>query len=622
MRILLTLLCLGALSALGALGSETAGRSLFTEYGVCTSMKNYESVRRSGYDYIETGVRGLLKPESSDAEVVEEFQKIKEAKLRILACNSFLPAKFKCVGPEANHEEILQYAEVTFRRAKELGVKGIVFGSAKARKMPEGVQREDAVKQFVDLLKKMAPLAEAQGVEIWIEPLNTEEDNFINTMVQGKEIVAAVDHPSVGLTCDLFHMARNGEGPENIIIAGKYIRHCHIAEKEKRTAPGMKGDDFTPYLKALRKVGYHAEISMECGWDDFEKRLPLALDYLKQQVSDHSTTKDGMLTFNNMPLGSLRKPLVMRTFMPFAGLEPSVLPNHHKGAKSPKYNPALGKDVEGEYLPISGLPAAFGVNYGKHLSYCWDTVECRLMYAWSEGFLDMENYWGQPERGNRQSFGYVPELRGDMFYRAQGSHPVTINGTSVSSPQYLGYAVKGDLLDFIYKVDGAEIHQQVRPAKQANRFEMTLTLQGSGKLGYREEREVSVEVISDKEVKVVYQGAVIARYEAAKAEDILKGKATAKMGEKIFAKMACITCHSLDGSKSHGPTLLGLHGSKRAITGLKEKVLADDAYIKESINNPNVKVVEGYPENYMPVFKMNPKEVESLLLFIKTLKKD
>ena len=199
---------------------------------------------------------------------------------------------------------------------------------------------------------------------------------------------------------------------------------------------------------------------------------------------------------------------------------------------------------------------------------------------------------------------------------------MTISGTSVSSPHYQGYAVKGDVLDFIYKVDGAEIHQQVRPVKQANRFEMTLTLQGSGKLGYREERGVSVEVISDKEVKVVYQGAVIARYEAAKAEDILKGKATAKMGEKVFAKMACITCHSLDGSKSHGPTLLGLHGSKRAITGLKEKVLADDAYIKESINDPNAKVVESYPENYMPVFKMNPKEVESLLLFIKTLKKD
>lgn len=598
------------------------GPPIFSRYGVCSQVKNYEAVRGAGYDYIEGSVRGLLKPDSSDAEVAEDFTKLKEGKVQILACNSFLPKELKCLGPEADHEAILKYSEVAFRRAKELGVKGIVFGSAGARRLPEGMTREEGVKQFVELLKKMAPLAQAEGVQIWLEPLNTEEDNFLNTLVQGKEIVAAVGHSSVGMVCDLYHLLRNGESPENIIVAGSYIRHCHIAEKEKRTAPGMKGDDFTPYFEALAKIGYSGSISMECGWDDFETRLPLALAYVKRQAGGGSTTHDGILTYDNLPLGTLTNPLVMRTFMPFGGLDPSVLANHHKGDKSPKYNPQIGKDVPGEYLPISGLPAAFGVNYGRRLSYCWDTVECRLLYAWSGGFLDMQNYWGDPKLGNRQSFGYVPELRGEMFYRATGGNPVVVNGKAVQHPKYLGYSTKGGVLEFAYKEGNTEIRQSIKPGKEANTFESRISLVGEGKLSYMPLPGETLNVVSEKEIIVSFSGLTIAKFEAPKKDEFLKGKPTVKMGEAVFAKMACITCHSLDGSQSHGPTLLGLYGSERPIQGMKEKLVVDDAYIRESINNPNAKVVEGFPANYMPAFNLQKKEVEALLLYIKSLEKE
>ena len=44
--------------------------------------------------------------------------------------------------------------------------------------------------------------------------------------------------------------------------------------------------------------------------------------------------------------------------------------------------------------PIDGIPAAIAVNHAKELSYVWDTTECRLLYAWKDGFLDMSTLLG------------------------------------------------------------------------------------------------------------------------------------------------------------------------------------------------------------------------------------
>ena len=114
----------------------------------------------------------------------------------------------------------------------------------------------------------------------------------------------------------------------------------------------------------------------------------------------------GYLTFDQKPLGSPEKPLVLRTYMPTGGVShKDVLPNHSTGSSSPKYSPGSGRESSKEYEPIDGVPAAIAVNLGKTLSYAWDTTECRLLYAWADGFLDMKNYWGDRKGGRRKGFG-------------------------------------------------------------------------------------------------------------------------------------------------------------------------------------------------------------------------
>lgn len=281
---LLTLTTLAGLTS-QAFAEQTTKSPLFQNYGVCTSYKNFPTVQAAGYTYVEDSTANLLAPQSTDQEFQKILTNFKASNAKVLACNSFIPGSLRSVGKDANHEAVLKHADTTFRRAKLANVKGIVFGSSGSRKLKDNQPRPEAEIQFIALLKKMAPLAQAQGIEIWLEPLNRKEDNFINTQLQGAAILEKVNHPSLGLVCDIYHFARNEEDPADILKVAKHLRHCHIAEKEKRTAPGIKNFDFTPYLTALHKAKYTGNISMECSWDDFEIRLPKSLAYLKNQVN-------------------------------------------------------------------------------------------------------------------------------------------------------------------------------------------------------------------------------------------------------------------------------------------------------------------------------------------------
>jgi cytochrome c oxidase subunit 2 len=96
-------------------------------------------------------------------------------------------------------------------------------------------------------------------------------------------------------------------------------------------------------------------------------------------------------------------------------------------------------------------------------------------------------------------------------------------------------------------------------------------------------------------------------------------KPTQEIGEKLYTSLGCIACHSLDGGKNHGPTLKDSYGSKREFIDATS-VIVDDAYIRESIENPMAKTVKGYLTGMMPPYKLQQAEYDSLILFIKSVR--
>jgi len=89
-------------------------------------------------------------------------------------------------------------------------------------------------------------------------------------------------------------------------------------------------------------------------------------------------------------------------------------------------------------------------------------------------------------------------------------------------------------------------------------------------------------------------------------------------GEKLFAEKACITCHVPNGT-GRSPSLNGLYGAQVLLAD-GTTVTADEAYIRESILQPNAKIVAGY-QPLMPTFQgqLTEEQILALTAYIKSL---
>ncbi len=89
---------------------------------------------------------------------------------------------------------------------------------------------------------------------------------------------------------------------------------------------------------------------------------------------------------------------------------------------------------------------------------------------------------------------------------------------------------------------------------------------------------------------------------------------------ELLAKTNCLSCHTIDGSKLIGPTWFGLFGSQVSLSD-GSTVIADEAYLAESILNPSAKIVAGFETQIMPAFTIfTEEELANIIAYLKTLK--
>jgi uncharacterized membrane protein len=87
-------------------------------------------------------------------------------------------------------------------------------------------------------------------------------------------------------------------------------------------------------------------------------------------------------------------------------------------------------------------------------------------------------------------------------------------------------------------------------------------------------------------------------------------------GKKLFVSQGCAACH-LAGGSAIAPDLKGLFGSTLTLTD-DSKILADEAYLYESIRQPQLKIVKGYAAA-MPVLPLTNEQVDRLVAYLKSL---
>ena len=94
-------------------------------------------------------------------------------------------------------------------------------------------------------------------------------------------------------------------------------------------------------------------------------------------------------------------------------------------------------------------------------------------------------------------------------------------------------------------------------------------------------------------------------------------QALIEKGKQLAQTNNCLSCHTVDGKPSVGPTWKGLYGSERELQN-GTKVTADEAYLKESIVDPSAKVVKGFSPSMPPYSQLSEEDRKALIEYIKS----
>lgn len=127
--------------------------------------------------------------------------------------------------------------------------------------------------------------ARSLGLLLLVEPINRHESEYLNTIAHAAAVCERIGCPSLGVTCDFYHMEMEERDPTGAIrAAGTWIRHVHVSGRGPRTEPGPRSRDFSPGFSALKGIGYTGMIEVEARSlsGPAEEVLPCSVAFLRR----------------------------------------------------------------------------------------------------------------------------------------------------------------------------------------------------------------------------------------------------------------------------------------------------------------------------------------------------
>jgi len=121
----------------------------------------------------------------------------------------------------------------------------------------------DEWQRTLDSWRELAPVVEAAGLQIALEPLNRFETYFLNTVDDAAALCDAIDSPRVGILIDTFH-ANIEEKSIGAALhrAGRHLKHLHACENDRGT-PGTGNVNWPEFFTAVRSLGYDNWLTIE-----------------------------------------------------------------------------------------------------------------------------------------------------------------------------------------------------------------------------------------------------------------------------------------------------------------------------------------------------------------------
>lgn len=193
-----------------------------------------------------------------DLNALQKAQK--ENNLKISACCT----KFISLVDPALRDDYLQGLEESIAAAKQLGTNTLISQVGDFR---AGVPREEQRQSLVEGLKEAAPILEASGITLVIEPLNELVDHkgyFLIRSDEAFEIIDEVASPNVKVIFDIYHQQiSEGHLIKNIVYNIDKIGHFHAAGNPGRHELQRGEINYQEVFAAIQDTNFKGYVGLE-----------------------------------------------------------------------------------------------------------------------------------------------------------------------------------------------------------------------------------------------------------------------------------------------------------------------------------------------------------------------
>ena len=237
------------------------------KFGICMNYKQAMEEYPFNADYFEIAAWDLK--DLGKEEIGEIQSAIKNGKIKTYSANGLFPQDLRLTG-DVKWDLVREYCDMIFYKLAQLDVKTVVFGSGKAKHVPDGFSREKAWEQLYELGNLLSDIAGSHGQTVVVEPLSYKEVNIVNTVEEGAEYCRKVNRDNFKLLVDFYHFDNNAEDWASLEKNKNLLYHAHIASPKKRTLPDGEGDweFFERSIKTLERIGFEGGLSFEGGRHD------------------------------------------------------------------------------------------------------------------------------------------------------------------------------------------------------------------------------------------------------------------------------------------------------------------------------------------------------------------
>ncbi len=252
----------------------------------------FRKIKTMGFSLVEIPIENVG---DVDTRIIKSL--LAEYDLKVAVCGAFSTERDLASDDITLQQTGMTYIENCIEIASAVGANifaGPLYAAVgKARMVPVD-QRKREWDRAAQNLKKVAAIAQNAGVTLAIEPLNRFESDMINTAEDAVRMVKDVNHSSLRIALDGFHMSLEEKNMEDAFVtAGDLLVHVQVAENYRGT-PGTGQTDWQSWKRGLERIQYQGAVSIESFTPDNQSLAGAVCIWKKLAESQDVFAADGL----------------------------------------------------------------------------------------------------------------------------------------------------------------------------------------------------------------------------------------------------------------------------------------------------------------------------------------